>query len=132
MTAIGFVGLGAMGGRMADRLLAAGREVYGNNRTASKAAGLVERGLRWRDTPREVACHVAIRERQPDRKDWRIGDARRALADFERRVALEPHQRRRLQEATRARATSQTQSAANRAIGRSVASYASGSSIQGP
>jgi len=55
MTTIGFVGLGAMGGRMAGRLVAAGHEVYGNNRTASKAAGLVERGLRWRDTPREVA-----------------------------------------------------------------------------
>jgi 3-hydroxyisobutyrate dehydrogenase-like beta-hydroxyacid dehydrogenase len=60
MTAIGFVGLGAMGGRMADRLLAAGREVYGNNRTASKAAGLVERGLRWRDTPREVAAAADV------------------------------------------------------------------------
>ena len=55
MTTIGFVGLGAMGGRMAGRLVAAGHEVYGNNRTASKAAGLVERGLRWRDTPREAA-----------------------------------------------------------------------------
>ncbi|MDH6130109.1 NAD(P)-dependent oxidoreductase [Kitasatospora sp. GP82] len=55
MTAIGFIGLGAMGGRMAGRLVAAGHEVYGNNRTASKAAGLVERGLRWRDTPRGVA-----------------------------------------------------------------------------
>jgi 3-hydroxyisobutyrate dehydrogenase-like beta-hydroxyacid dehydrogenase len=55
MTTIGFVGLGAMGGRMAGRLVAAGHEVYGTNRTASRAAGLVERGMRWRDTPREVA-----------------------------------------------------------------------------
>lgn len=55
MTTIGFVGLGAMGGRLAGRLLAAGHEVHGNNRTAAKAAGLVDRGLRWHDTPREVA-----------------------------------------------------------------------------
>ena len=55
MTTIGFVGLGAMGSPMAGRLVAAGHEVYGNNRTASKAAELVEHGLRWRDTPREVA-----------------------------------------------------------------------------
>ena len=55
MTTIGFIGLGAMGGRMAGRLVAAGHEVYGTNRTASKAAGLIERGLRWRDTPRDVA-----------------------------------------------------------------------------
>jgi 3-hydroxyisobutyrate dehydrogenase-like beta-hydroxyacid dehydrogenase len=55
MTTIGFVGLGAMGSRLAGRLVAAGHEVYGNNRTPSKAAGLVERGLRWCDTPRDVA-----------------------------------------------------------------------------
>ena len=55
MTTIGFVGLGAMGGRLAGRLVAAGHEVYGTNRTPSKAAELVGRGLRWRDTPREVA-----------------------------------------------------------------------------
>jgi 3-hydroxyisobutyrate dehydrogenase-like beta-hydroxyacid dehydrogenase len=52
---IGFVGLGAMGSRLAGRLLAAGHEVYGTNRTAAKAAPLVERGLVWRETPREVA-----------------------------------------------------------------------------
>jgi len=55
MTAIGFVGLGAMGSRIAGRLLAAGHELYGTNRTAEKAASLIERGLAWRDTPRAVA-----------------------------------------------------------------------------
>jgi 3-hydroxyisobutyrate dehydrogenase-like beta-hydroxyacid dehydrogenase len=55
MTAIGFVGLGAMGGRMAGRLLASGKTVYGTNRTASKAAALVDRGLVWCKAPREVA-----------------------------------------------------------------------------
>ncbi|MEA2443483.1 MAG: hypothetical protein QOJ12_775, partial [Thermoleophilales bacterium] len=52
---LGFVGLGAMGSRVAGRLLATGHEVYGTNRTKSKAAQLVESGLVWRDTPREVA-----------------------------------------------------------------------------
>jgi 3-hydroxyisobutyrate dehydrogenase-like beta-hydroxyacid dehydrogenase len=55
MTAVGFVGLGAMGGRVAVRLLAAGHDVYGTNRTPERAAALVERGLVWRDKPREVA-----------------------------------------------------------------------------
>ncbi len=55
MTAIGFVGLGAMGSRIAGRLVAAGYVVYGTNRTTSKADPLVERGLIWRDSPREVA-----------------------------------------------------------------------------
>ena len=39
MTAtLGFVGLGAMGGRMARRLLDAGYPLVGYNRTAAKAA----------------------------------------------------------------------------------------------
>ena len=54
MTAIGFVGLGAMGSRMAGRLLP-GNQVSGTNRSPDKAAGLIARGLVWRDTPREVA-----------------------------------------------------------------------------
>jgi 3-hydroxyisobutyrate dehydrogenase-like beta-hydroxyacid dehydrogenase len=55
MTTIGFIGLGAMGSRIAGRLLAAGHHVYGTNRTAGRAAALREAGLDWRDTPREVA-----------------------------------------------------------------------------
>jgi 3-hydroxyisobutyrate dehydrogenase-like beta-hydroxyacid dehydrogenase len=55
MSTIGFVGLGAMGGRIAGRLLATGNEVVGTNRTASKARPLIERGLVWRETPRQVA-----------------------------------------------------------------------------
>jgi 3-hydroxyisobutyrate dehydrogenase-like beta-hydroxyacid dehydrogenase len=54
MTAIGFVGLGAMGSRIAGRLLA-GNQLYGTNRTASRAGGLTGRGMVWRGTPREVA-----------------------------------------------------------------------------
>jgi 3-hydroxyisobutyrate dehydrogenase-like beta-hydroxyacid dehydrogenase len=54
MTTIGFVGLGAMGSQIAGRLLD-GHQVYGTNRTPARAAGLIEHGLIWRDTPREVA-----------------------------------------------------------------------------
>ena len=55
MTTVGFVGLGHMGGTMATRLLSAGYEVYGNVRLREHARALEEAGVRWRDTPREVA-----------------------------------------------------------------------------
>jgi 3-hydroxyisobutyrate dehydrogenase-like beta-hydroxyacid dehydrogenase len=55
MTAVGFVGLGAMGARVAGRLLTAGNFVYGTNRTPNKADALIERGLVWRDSPGQVA-----------------------------------------------------------------------------
>ncbi len=55
MSEVGFVGLGTMGGRMVERLLAAGRSVTGWNRTRSKADWLVARGMRWADSPRQVA-----------------------------------------------------------------------------
>ncbi len=59
MTAIGFVGLGAMGAPLARRLLN-GNCVYGTNRTRTKAAALIEEGLVWRDTPREVAVSAQV------------------------------------------------------------------------
>jgi len=52
---IGIVGLGHMGGAMADRLLAAGHVVYGTSRTRGRAEPLLAHGLRWVDTPRAVA-----------------------------------------------------------------------------
>ncbi len=55
VASLGFVGLGVMGGGIAGRLLAAGHEVHGWNRTRSKAAGLEEQGLVWCASPREVA-----------------------------------------------------------------------------
>jgi 3-hydroxyisobutyrate dehydrogenase-like beta-hydroxyacid dehydrogenase len=55
MTTLGFVGLGAMGGRIAGRFLASGQPLVGWNRTKAKAASLVALGLGWRDTPREAA-----------------------------------------------------------------------------
>jgi 3-hydroxyisobutyrate dehydrogenase-like beta-hydroxyacid dehydrogenase len=55
MSALGFVGLGAMGSSIAGRLLSQGYTVYGTNRTRSKAAPLIDQGLLWCDSPREVA-----------------------------------------------------------------------------
>jgi len=52
---VGFIGLGAMGGGMVRRLLAAGRRVIGHNRTRSKAEALVAAGMGWADTPRAAA-----------------------------------------------------------------------------
>jgi 3-hydroxyisobutyrate dehydrogenase-like beta-hydroxyacid dehydrogenase len=55
MANLGFVGLGVMGSRMAQRLLAAGHTVTGYNRTKSKAQWLLAAGMKWGDTPRAVA-----------------------------------------------------------------------------
>lgn len=55
MATLGYVGLGAMGGRVAKRLLDAGHTVIGYNRTESKAQWLVNAGLRLAHSPREVA-----------------------------------------------------------------------------
>jgi 3-hydroxyisobutyrate dehydrogenase-like beta-hydroxyacid dehydrogenase len=60
MSSVGFVGLGAMGSRIAARLLAAGNLLYGTNRTEEKARPLIERGLSWMNTPREVAATAEV------------------------------------------------------------------------
>jgi 3-hydroxyisobutyrate dehydrogenase-like beta-hydroxyacid dehydrogenase len=52
---LGFVGLGVMGSGVARRLLAAGHELHGWNRTADKAAALVSEGLVLEESPRAVA-----------------------------------------------------------------------------
>lgn len=52
---LGFVGLGAMGGRMAKRLVDAGHRVVGYNRTRAKARPLVAAGMRLAESPRAVA-----------------------------------------------------------------------------
>ena len=52
---LGFVGLGVMGGGVAKRLLHAGHEVTGWNRTPEKAEWLVDAGLRLADSPRDKA-----------------------------------------------------------------------------
>jgi len=52
---VGFIGLGAMGGRMTKRLLDAGHAVVGYNRTAAKAQPLVATGMTLAPSPRQVA-----------------------------------------------------------------------------
>jgi len=53
--ALGFVGLGNMGGNMAARFMDAGYTVFGESTTKAHAQHLIDTGLQWRDTPREVA-----------------------------------------------------------------------------
>ncbi|HET8526544.1 MAG TPA: NAD(P)-dependent oxidoreductase [Actinomycetota bacterium] len=60
MADVGFVGLGVMGGRIAKRLLDAGHRVTGFNRTRSKAEWLIEAGMTWADSPRDVAAAAEI------------------------------------------------------------------------
>ncbi|MGH3649566.1 MAG: NAD(P)-dependent oxidoreductase [Acidimicrobiia bacterium] len=53
---VGFIGLGDMGQGIVPRLLAAGHDVTGWNRTESRARPLLEQGMKWADTPREAAA----------------------------------------------------------------------------
>src|SRR5438105_14857954 len=55
MANLGYVGLGAMGGNMADLLMAKGHKVTGYNRTASKADWLVKKGMALAASPKAVA-----------------------------------------------------------------------------
>jgi 3-hydroxyisobutyrate dehydrogenase-like beta-hydroxyacid dehydrogenase len=55
MTQLGFVGLGAMGSRLARRLLDAGHVVAGYNRSPDKARALESHGLKIMGTPRAAA-----------------------------------------------------------------------------
>jgi 3-hydroxyisobutyrate dehydrogenase-like beta-hydroxyacid dehydrogenase len=57
---VGFGGLGAMGAGIAQRLLDAGYDVVGWNRTRAKAEPLLEAGMGWADTPRELAASVDV------------------------------------------------------------------------
>jgi 3-hydroxyisobutyrate dehydrogenase-like beta-hydroxyacid dehydrogenase len=60
MANLGFVGLGVMGSQMVNRLLGKGHSVIGYNRTRSKAQWLVERGMKWADSPRAVAAAADV------------------------------------------------------------------------
>src|SRR5215216_5237655 len=53
---VGFAGLGAMGAGIARRLADAGHPVTTWNRTPGKAQPLLDAGLGWADTPRELAA----------------------------------------------------------------------------
>lgn len=52
---IGFAGLGDMGSLMVPRLMEAGHQVTGWNRTKAKADELIAAGMRWADSPAEAA-----------------------------------------------------------------------------
>jgi 3-hydroxyisobutyrate dehydrogenase-like beta-hydroxyacid dehydrogenase len=56
MANLGFVGLGVMGGNMVSRLLEKGHAVTGYNRTRSKAQWLIDRGMRFVESPKAVAA----------------------------------------------------------------------------
>jgi len=60
MANLGFVGLGVMGGQMVNRLLSKGHTVTGYNRTRSKAQWLIDKGMKWADSPRGVAAAADV------------------------------------------------------------------------
>lgn len=60
MPKIAFVGLGAMGSAMAQRLLAAGHSVTGYNRTRAKADALASRGLAVADSARAAVEGASV------------------------------------------------------------------------
>lgn len=57
---LGFVGLGAMGSRIAGRLLAQGHTVSGYNRTPGRAQPLIDAGLRPAVSPRAAAAGAEV------------------------------------------------------------------------
>ena len=60
MANLGFIGLGVMGSNMVNRLLDKGHAVAGYNRTRSKAQWLVDRGMKWGDSPRAVSSAADV------------------------------------------------------------------------
>jgi 3-hydroxyisobutyrate dehydrogenase-like beta-hydroxyacid dehydrogenase len=60
MANLGFIGLGVMGGQMVNRLLDKGHVVTGYNRTRTKAQWLIDRGMKWADSPRAVAAAADV------------------------------------------------------------------------
>jgi 3-hydroxyisobutyrate dehydrogenase-like beta-hydroxyacid dehydrogenase len=60
MANLGFVGLGVMGSQMVNRLLGKGHTVTGYNRTRKKAQWLIDKGMKWADSPRAVSAAADI------------------------------------------------------------------------
>jgi 3-hydroxyisobutyrate dehydrogenase len=60
MTRIGWIGTGVMGSSMAAHLIDAGYQLDVFNRTRERAAQLLEKGARWRDSPGELAAGVDV------------------------------------------------------------------------
>jgi len=57
---VGFIGLGDMGQGIVPRLLGAGHQVTGWNRTAEKAEPLLALGMDWGETPGSVAARSEV------------------------------------------------------------------------
>ncbi len=57
---IGWIGLGDMGQVIVPRLLEAGHDVVGWNRTAAKGEDLRAAGMGWAESPREVAARSEV------------------------------------------------------------------------
>lgn len=57
---VGFIGLGDMGQCIVPRLLDAGHQVTGWNRTKAKADLLIEKGMGWAGTARELAAGADV------------------------------------------------------------------------
>ena len=57
---IGFIGLGIMGSRMAANLQKGGHSMVVFNRTREKAEPLLAEGVRWADSPAELASQVEV------------------------------------------------------------------------
>ena len=55
MAKLGFIGLGVMGGNMVACLLEKGHTVSGYNRTRAKAQWLIDKGMKFAESPRAVA-----------------------------------------------------------------------------
>ena len=69
MAKLGFIGLGVMGGNMVARLLEKGHTVTGYNRTRSKAQWLIDKGMKFAESPKGCGGSVGC--------DLHNGDERR-------------------------------------------------------
>jgi 6-phosphogluconate dehydrogenase (decarboxylating) len=70
MSKIGFLGLGAMGSRMAANLLKAGHTVTVWNRSPEAEEALVASGARRASSPKAHSRRVSLRN---DKKAWLVG-----------------------------------------------------------
>jgi 3-hydroxyisobutyrate dehydrogenase-like beta-hydroxyacid dehydrogenase len=60
MANLGFIGLGVMGSQMVSRLLDKGHAIAGYNRTRAKAEWLVQKGMKWANSPRAVSSAADV------------------------------------------------------------------------
>lgn len=75
MKTVAFLGLGAMGSRMASRLVQAGFSVKVWNRTPKAAETLLQQGAVWANTPREAAENAdfviaMVRDNEASKQVW--------------------------------------------------------------